>query len=111
MKPAWSLLAIPFLLSAPAAARTADPVVVPDVVYGHKDGLALTYDILKPEKPTGAAVLWVQSGGWYSNYTDPKAFAVAGKAFFDKGITLVIVRHGSAPKYTVPEAVADVRLC
>ena len=41
---------------------------------------------------------------------DPKFFAAAGKQFFDKGYTLFIVRHGSASKYTIPEAVADVRL-
>jgi acetyl esterase/lipase len=29
--------------------------------------------------------------------------------YLDRGITLFILRHGSAPKYTVPEAVEDVR--
>ncbi len=29
--------------------------------------------------------------------------------FTDKGYTAFVVRHGSAPKYTVPEAVADMR--
>jgi acetyl esterase/lipase len=106
MKP-WPLV---LLLTLPAAARGADgPTIVPDVVYGHKDGMALTYDVFKPAKPNGAAVLWIQSGGWYSNYTDPKALAPVGGAYYAKGITLYIVRHGSAPKYTVPEAVADVR--
>lgn len=97
------------LLALPAAAPADEPQIVADVVYGHKDGMALTYDVVKPAKPTGAAVLWVQSGGWYSTYSDPKALALIGKAYSDRGITLVIVRHGSAPKYTVPEAVADVR--
>jgi acetyl esterase/lipase len=31
------------------------------------------------------------------------------KPFLDKGYTVFIVRHGSAPKYAVPEAVADMR--
>lgn len=105
-------IALPVLLTMAFAVNAADePQIVPDVVYGHKDGMALTYDVIKPAKQSGAAVLWMQSGGWYSNYTDPKVFATVGKGFFDKGITLVIVRHGSAPKYTVPEAVADVRRC
>jgi acetyl esterase/lipase len=82
---------------------------VPDVVYGRKDGMALTYDVIKPAKPSGAAILWVQSGGWYSDWADPKALAGACKGFLDQGYAVVIVRHGSAPKYTVPEAVADVR--
>lgn len=98
------------LLALPTATWAADdPQVVPDVVYGHKDGMALTYDVLKPAKQSGAAILWVQSGGWYSTYADPKTLIGASKGFLDKGYTVVILRHGSAPKYTVPEAVADVR--
>jgi acetyl esterase/lipase len=100
------------LLILPAAARAADdPRIVPDVVYGHKDGMALTYDVIKPAKPSGAAVLWVQSGGWYSAWADPKTLVGASKGFLDKGYTVVVVRHGSAPKYAVPDAVADVRRC
>src|SRR5215203_3631269 len=89
-------------LAFPAAASAADPEVIPDVVYGHKDGMALTYDVLRPAKQSGAALLWIQSGGWYSAYADPRALAGASKGFLDKGYTVVVVRHGSAPKYTVP---------
>ena len=80
-----------------------------DVVYGHKDGMALTIDIIQPEKHNGAAVLWIQSGGWYSNWVDPEVFLAAGKPYLDQDYTLIIVRHGSAPRYQVPDAVADVR--
>jgi acetyl esterase/lipase len=112
MKPTSLVLTVASLLASPLSACAADEVqVVPDVVYGHKDGLALTYDVIKPAKPSGAAILWVQSGGWYSTWTDPKNLTANSKAFLDKGYTVVIIRHGSAPKYTVPEAVADVRRC
>jgi acetyl esterase/lipase len=107
---AW-LLAAPCLLAAPLAARGDDPQVIPDVVYGHKDGLALTYDVIRPAKQSGAAVLWVQSGGWYSTWADPKTLVAGSKGFLDQGYTVVIVRHGSAPRYAVPDAVADVRRC
>jgi hypothetical protein len=40
--------------------------VFADVVYGHKDGLALTFDVLVPHSQTGAAVIFVNSGGWRS---------------------------------------------
>lgn len=99
------------LLALPAASPGDEPQVIPDVVYGHKDGLALTYDVIKPAKPSGAAILWVQSGGWYSTWADPRSLVGGSQGFLDKGYTVVIIRHGSAPKYTVPEAVADVRLC
>jgi acetyl esterase/lipase len=99
------------LLGLAHQVNSAGPEIIPDVVYGHKDGMALTYDVIKPAKASGAAVLWIQSGGWYSGWADPKALAAAGKPYLDKGYTLVIVRHGSAPKYAVPDAVADVRRC
>ena len=36
-----------------------------DVVYGRKPGMALTFDVFTPrENPSGAAVIWVVSGGW-----------------------------------------------
>ena len=98
------------LLATARPAPAADEAkVIPDVVYGHKDGMALTFDVIRPAKQNGAAVIWVQSGGWYSNWTDPKVWLTTGKSFLDKGYTLIVVRHGSAPKYTVPEATADMR--
>lgn len=80
-----------------------------DLVYGHKDGMALTIDILQPAKQNGAAVLWIQSGGWYSSWTNPQNFLVMGKPYLDQEYTLIIVRHGSAPRFQVPDAVADVQ--
>jgi acetyl esterase/lipase len=93
-----------------AALWAGDDVrVEPDVVYGHKDGLALTFDVVKPAKANGAGILWIQSGGWYSTWVDPKNWPTTAKPMLDKGYTVFIVRHGSAPKYSVPEAVDDMR--
>ncbi len=83
--------------------------VEPDVIYGRKDGMALTFDVVRPAKANGAAVLWIQSGGWYSTWQDAKVWPKTAQPYLDKGFTVFIVRHASAPKYTVPEAVEDVR--
>jgi acetyl esterase/lipase len=106
----WPLaLLLALLLAFPTVAPAGSPPqVIPDVVYGHKDGMALTYDVIRPASQSGAAILWIQSGGWYSTYTEPKNLG-ASKGFLDKDYTVVIIRHGSAPRYTVPEAAADVR--
>lgn len=106
MKRAISLVLLTLLA---AGAWAEEPPIREDVVYGHKDGMALTFDVFTPEKPNGAAVLWLQSGGWYSTYVQPSALRPVAKGFLTKGYTLLIVRHGSAPKYTVPEAIEDVR--
>ena len=47
-----------------ALALAADTIALTaDVVYGHKDGMALFYDVFTPPKPNGAAVLFMVSGG------------------------------------------------
>jgi len=83
---------------------------IPDVVYGHKDGLAMTFDVVKPKaNANGAAVIFMVSGGWVSNYRPPQQAATQFKDLLDKGFTLIAVRHGSSPKYLIPEIVSDVR--
>ncbi len=89
----------------------AEVAIQSDVVYGHKDGLALTFDILTPEKPNGAGILWLQSGGWYSSWNEPQNMVGASAGFLGEGYTVFVVRHGSAPRYAVPDAVADVQRC
>lgn len=93
--------------------------ITPDVVYGHKDGLALTYDVIEPTKnKNGAAVLFMMSGGWVSRWVPPEGMIRPLKSnkpnlwekIVEAGYTLIIVRHGSSPRYKVPEAVKDVRL-
>jgi acetyl esterase/lipase len=87
--------------------------VTPDVVYGHKDGMALTFDVFKPARPNGAAVLNIVSGGWISRYNPPNALppdtADIYKQLTDRGFTVFAVRHGGSPRYNIPEIVPDVR--
>jgi acetyl esterase/lipase len=105
------------MLATCATAQTAQPTqtapqvdIIPDVVYGHKDGLALTFDVLKPKAhANGAAVIFMVSGGWVSSYSPPQQTAARFKGLLDKGFTVIPVRHGSSPKYVIPEIVSDVR--
>jgi acetyl esterase/lipase len=84
--------------------------ITPDVVYGHKLGLAMTCDVFTPtENANGAAVLFMVSGGWYSNWAPPEQTQYMFQPLTNKGFTVFAVRHGSSPKFSIPEAVADVR--
>ncbi|HVQ38327.1 MAG TPA: alpha/beta hydrolase [Pyrinomonadaceae bacterium] len=84
--------------------------VIPDVVYGHKDGMALTFDVFKPKSnANGAAVIFMVSGGWISNYTPPAQAQARYQELLDAGFTVITLRHGGSPKYLIPEIVADVR--
>jgi len=84
--------------------------VIPDVVYGHKDGMALTFDIFKPKTRTnGAAIIFMVSGGWISNYVPPDQALPRYQELLDAGFTVITLRHGGSPKYLIPEIVTDVR--
>jgi len=96
--------------SPPGAALAANKITITaDVVYGHKDGLALFYDVFAPPQPNGAAVLYMVSGGWFSRWQDPQQRIPSFQRLLDRGISVIAVHHGSAPLYKVPDAVADVR--
>ncbi len=97
------------LLSAPPLrTQSAAPKITADVVYGHKDGLAMTFDVFTPATPNGAGVLFMVSGGWVSTWVAPEMFVRRVEPLLAKGFTVFSVRHGSSPRYKVPEASADV---
>ncbi len=100
------------LLLAPTTieSQAPNPEIVPDVVYAHKFGMALTFDVFKPEQANGAGILFMVSGGWISRWYPPEQAAVRLQPFLDRGFTVFAVRHGSSPRFKVPEAVADVRI-
>jgi acetyl esterase/lipase len=93
-----------------SGASAVEVEILPDLVYGHKDGLAMTLDVLKPKSgANGAAILYMVSGGWVSRWAPPPESVKRFQFLLDRGFTLVIVRHGSSPRYHVPDAVSDVR--
>ena len=115
MKHTLGMLLAAALLATPLAAGS-EARVHADVVYGHKMGMALTFDALVPTEQNGAGVLFMVSGGWFSRWSDPHRI-VAGSSrragaigdLLENGYAVFMVRHGSAPLFKVPDAVADVR--
>lgn len=104
------------LMILSASVRGESPAITRDVIYGHKAGMALTYDVVRPENANGAGILFMVSGGWVSNWTPPESLVRPRRSspnrfelLVDHGYTLFIVRHGSSPYFKVPDAVADVR--
>src|SRR5205823_6331717 len=82
-----------------------------DVIYGRKFGMALTLDVFTPKKDAnGAAIILVVSGGWVSSNESLNSAIMAlflGEPL-KRGYTVYAVMHGSQPKYTIPEAIADI---
>tara|TARA_B100000029_G_scaffold350825_1_gene343271 strand:- start:1396 stop:2307 length:912 start_codon:yes stop_codon:yes gene_type:complete len=106
--------AIP-LMAQDAPAKNKPPgltiAIDADVVYGHKLGLALTYDVLQPGSGRNrAGVMFMVSGGWVSRWGPPEGAIERFRHLLEAGYTVFLVRHGSSPKFLVPECVDDVRL-
>jgi acetyl esterase/lipase len=84
------------------------PARISDVVFGRKDGLALTMDVIPPTgKPNGAAVVMIASANFKSNLSDVQPIFTA--ELEKRGYTCFIVGHGSQPRYTVPEIRDDIQ--
>jgi acetyl esterase/lipase len=107
-------------LAAVRAADVTEPVkytAIEDVVYGHKDGLALTLDVLTPQSGAkGIGVILIASGGFRSGKSDlldDETRRRDGEHWIQGllagGYTLFVARHGSTPRYFVPEMIADIR--
>lgn len=105
------LLAPGLVAALVGSASCAEVTITPDIVYGHKHGLAMTCDLFRPTSgANGAVLLFMVSGGWYSAWMPPEQALGMFKPLTDRGYTVIAVRHGSSPKFTIPEAVDDVRL-
>ena len=77
------------------------------LVYGQRDGKDLTFDILRPIHPNGAAVLLMVSGGWKSGREKFNPWMVA--PLTRRGYTVFAVSHISQPKSTIMDISQDVR--
>ncbi|HEV3444031.1 MAG TPA: alpha/beta hydrolase [Gemmataceae bacterium] len=79
-----------------------------DVIYGRKFGVALTMDVLTPNKnANGIGIVNVISGGWFSAHDMVNALGLH-REFLERGYTVFAVMHGSQPKFTIPEILEDM---
>lgn len=70
-----------------------------DVIYLRSEGVAMTFDVFKPENPNGIGIIKIVSGGWKSKYE--KVTDDYGAPYTDHGYTVFAVMHGSQPRYQV----------
>jgi acetyl esterase/lipase len=96
-------------LGLPTAQELTTATYVRDVIYGHRDGMALTYDVFKPKQPNGALVVNMVSAGWRSSWGPPEERQARYQWLIDKGFTVVALHHASAPRYNVVDAAFDVQ--
>jgi len=81
-----------------------------EIIYGRKDGMALTMTMLKPVQPAnGKAIICVLSGNWVSSERMKEAFSSRSDLYLEKGYTLFGVMVGSQPQYTIPDQIIDLK--
>jgi acetyl esterase/lipase len=120
-KSAFIIVGLGCLLSTGICHAGIESLLVPytateDVVYGQKEGLGLTFDVLQPEASRkGIGIILVSSGGWKSGKPNlPEQVAELRRdhwvmGLLHNGFTVFLVRHGSGPRFQVPEMVEDIR--
>lgn len=83
-----------------------------EIIYGHKDGLALTMLVLRPPATAPArhrAIVSVVSSGYQSSLAIVPTYEQLAQPLLRRGDTVFLVLHGSSPTYTAPDAVVNVR--
>jgi len=118
----WLILGIAGLLLPAIAHAGIESLVVPytaieDVVYGQKEGMGLTLDALQPapDKRNGIGIVLISSGSWKSSKSNvPEEVAKFrsdhwAMGLLQNGFTAFVVRHGSGPRFYVPEMIEDIR--
>ena len=101
---------LPLLLLAFLATPVSVQTRTQDVIYMKTGGMAFTMDVLKPAKPNQAAVVFVVSGGWFSDYSMLQRYEPDIKrVFVDAGFTVFEVVHGAQPRFKVAEIVEQVQ--
>jgi dipeptidyl aminopeptidase/acylaminoacyl peptidase len=100
-----------FLLLGSSVYSTIPPYqVINEVIYERKAGMALSYDVLIPEEnANGAGIIHIVSAGWKSQYLPLDSVQTFYAPLLEKGYTVYILRHGSAPWFKVNEMVKDVQ--
>lgn len=81
-----------------------------EIIYGRKDGMALTMIHMQPKvKANKKAIIKLVSGNWISGINNLKYHGDGTIPLLKRGYTIFLVMHGSQPRYAIPDQVADVK--
>ncbi len=106
----YKLLFIIVLFSGSLFASDSLNYTKTEIIYGRKDGMALTMMMLKPSaKKNGKAIISVLNGNWISSPRMMDAFLAKSNLYIDAGYTMFGVMVSSQPQYTIPDEIADLK--
>lgn len=106
-----NLLLLAFLLfSADLLAADSLAFSKTEIIYGRKDGMALTMTMVKPSgKSNGKAIISVLSGNWVSSERMRESFPERAQMYVARGYTVFGVMVGCQPRYTIPDEISDLK--
>jgi acetyl esterase/lipase len=110
---------------SPGATTTASPAATPpggqsrrgaalpgtverDITYCTNGGQDLKMDLYRPEKPNGAAVLFIHGGGWTSGSKDGGTGSEMWPDLLGRGYLVASIDYRLAPAHTFPAQMEDV---
>ncbi len=105
-------LLIAFLIFSSACVMASDSLqfTKTEIIYGRKDGMALTMMMLKPTaKANGKGIIYVLNGNWISSPRMMDAFLSKTDMYLERGYTLFGVMVSSQPQYTIPDEIKDLK--
>jgi len=106
----YSLLLIFIFSAAGLSARDSLQFSRTEIIYGRKDGMALTMTMLAPKQnANGKAIIYVLSGNWVSSERMMEAFPEKAGLYIERGYTLFGVMVGSQPRYAIPDEIEDLK--
>lgn len=105
-----SLLLLALLL--PAFSQNSENAIgkMEEVIYGRKDGMALTMNVLTPKtKSNNRGIILAISAGMRSSFSMAMEWSVSvAQPYLMKGYTVFEVCHGSTPKYNNIDITEDM---
>jgi len=80
-----------------------------EVIYGRRDGMALTMVVITPANANGKGIISMVSGNWVSGYERLERMINRAKPFVNSGYTVFLTMHSSGPRYAIPNVIEDVQ--
>ncbi len=106
----FSLLLSCLFISFCAFAQDSSNYYRTEIIYGRKDGMALSMIEMSPkEHAKGKAVLSLVSGNWISGFSHEAGYERQAVTMVNAGYTVFLVMHGSQPRYAIPDEISDIK--
>ena len=92
------------------AAQDTTAYTTTEIIYGRKDGVALTMIKVTPtQNKNGKAIISLVSGNWNSNFSMAGRYIPRSIYLVKNGFTVFFVMHGSQPRFAINDQVDDVK--